>query len=57
MIQGGRYFRFTSNAAQRLPVPCRLIKQEFECDKAIKASVLGLVDHTHASNPQLSIIR
>jgi hypothetical protein len=40
---------FAMKALQRLPIARKLFGQKLQCDLAVKLSVFGLVDDTHAS--------
>src|SRR4029077_7747851 len=45
--------RFTAESLERLPVLRHILRKEFQCDEAVKASVLGLVYDSHASAAEL----
>jgi hypothetical protein len=52
MVQGGGSAGFTSETFQWLRVLRQIFGQELQCHKAPKISVLGFVDHTHASSAE-----
>src|SRR5207245_4139801 len=53
VIQCGCRLCLALETSQGLRVSGNIFWQEFECDKAMQPSVLGLVNHTHAPAAQL----
>jgi hypothetical protein len=53
MIQGGSGLGFAAEATERLRVFGDIVGQKFKRDKAVQARVLSLVNHAHASAPEL----
>jgi hypothetical protein len=49
MVQRGRRLRLTRKACQRPGILCNFVGQELQSYKAMKPSVFGLIDHTHAA--------
>ena len=49
MVQRRGSLRFALEARQRLGISGHVFGQELESDKTVKARVLSLVDHSHAS--------
>ena len=47
MIEGGGGARLALEALQRFAVICNILGQELDCDGAIQASILSLIDDTH----------
>src|ERR1700675_737828 len=53
MVERRRSSRFTAESLQRLPVLRHILRQELQCNEAVKPSVLGLVHDSHASAAEL----
>ena len=53
VIEGGRGLGLALEALQGLMVLGHFFRQEFERHEAVKLGVLGLVDHTHPTTPEL----
>jgi len=53
MVERGRGLRFALKTSQHLGIASDLVGEEFQGDEAVKASVLGFVDDSHAAAPKL----
>src|SRR5580698_6454871 len=48
MVQGGRCLGFTLKSKKGLGVACQRVGEKLQCNEPVEASVLGLVDDSHA---------
>ena len=53
VIQRGSRLCFPLEASERLRIASDIVGQKLECDKAVKTSVLSLINHAHSATTQL----
>jgi hypothetical protein len=53
MIQSRSGTGLALEAFTQLPIVCKFVRQEFQCDKPSEARVSCFVHHAHAARPQL----
>src|SRR6266852_9300390 len=53
MVERRRSSRLAAESLQRLPVLRYILRQKLQCNEAVKPSVLGLVNDSHASAAEL----